>query len=134
LSDPLAFEWRGELGNAEVNALHAEAFGHRVIDDDWQRQLERHSLGWVCARDAGALVGFVNVVWDGGVHAFVVDTMVAATHRHRGIGSQLVALAVDHARAADCEWLHVDFDDDLRAFYFDVCGFQPTAAGVIALR
>jgi hypothetical protein len=29
-----------------------------------------------------------------------------------------------------CEWLHVDFDDDLRAFYFDACGFTPTNAGL----
>jgi hypothetical protein len=29
--------------------------------------------------------------------------------------------------------LHVDFDDHLRAFYFDACGFEPTNAGLIAL-
>jgi len=30
--------------------------------------------------------------------------------------------------------LHVDFDDDLRSFYFDACGFVPTNAGIVALR
>jgi hypothetical protein len=38
------------------------------------------------------------------------------------------------ARAAGCEWLHVDFDEELRAFYLDACGFEPTAAGLIHLR
>jgi ribosomal protein S18 acetylase RimI-like enzyme len=125
--------WRGPLENDEVNALHAEAFGHAVLDDDWQAQLERHSLGWVSARDGEALVGFVNVAWDGGVHAFLLDTIVAASHRRRGIGRELVAVAEAAARAAGCEWLHVDFDDELAPFYFDACGFTPAPAGVKAV-
>jgi hypothetical protein len=32
-----------------------------------------------------------------------------------------------------CTRLHVDFEDHLRAFYFDTCGFVPTNAGLIAL-
>lgn len=127
------YRWRGAFDNAEVNELHADAFGHRVLDDDWLAQVSRHSLGWVCARDGEDLVGFVNVAWDGGVHAFVLDTIVAARAGRQGIGTRLVAAAVDGARAAGCEWLHVDFEDHLRAFYFDACGFVPTDAGVIKL-
>jgi GNAT superfamily N-acetyltransferase len=130
----ISVEWRGEFENGEVNSLHAEAFGHRVLDDDWRAQVGRHSLGWVCARDGDGLVGFVNVAWDGGVHAFLLDTIVALRARRRGVGKQLVAAAVEGARAARCEWLHVDFDDEyLLAFYFDACGFRPTKAGLIAL-
>ncbi len=127
------YQWRGDFDNAEVNALHAEGFGHRILDDDWKEQLDRHSLGWVCARHKGELVGFVNVPWDGATHAFIVDTLVAERARRRGIGANLIAVAIDEARAAGCEWLHVDFDDDLRPFYLDACGFTPAAAGVISL-
>jgi len=130
----VAYEWRGRFENTELNALHAEAFGHRLLDDDWHVQVHRHSLGWVCARQGDRLVGFVNVAWDGGVHAFVLDTIVAADSRRDGIGRELVARAVDGARAAGCEWLHVDFDDHLRTFYFDACSFVPTNAGLIRLR
>jgi predicted N-acetyltransferase YhbS len=126
--------WRGELTNAEVNALHAEAFDHRLLDDDWRTQLSIHSLGWVVARRENELVGFVNVAWDGGVHAFVLDTMVDTRFGRQGIGRHLVAVAVEGARAAGCEWLHVDFEDHLRPFYFGACGFEPTNAGLIALR
>ncbi|WP_242884134.1 GNAT family N-acetyltransferase [Actinomadura litoris] len=129
----ITYEWRGEFENAPLNALHAEGFDHPVLDIDWRAQLHRHSLGWVCARDGGDLVGFVNVAWDGGVHAFVLDTLVRADRRHRGIGAALVAAAVEGARAARCEWLHVDFDDELREFYFGACGFRSTEAGLIAL-
>jgi len=127
------YTWRGDFDNAEVNALHAEAFEHPVLDDDWKRQVHGHSLGWVCARDGDALVGFVNVAWDGGTHAFILDTMVTARAGRKGVGTELVAVAVAETRPAGCEWLHVDFDDDLRAFYFDACGFRPTNAGLISL-
>ena len=126
------YEWRGYFENGELNALRAEGFG--LVDNNWKGQVERHSLGWVCARDVdGALVGFVNVPWDGGTHAFVLDTVVAVVARRRGIGKGLVAVAAEQARAAHCEWLHVDFDDHLAPFYIDACGFVPTPAGLIEL-
>jgi GNAT superfamily N-acetyltransferase len=131
------YAWRGPFDNRELNELHAEAFGTRVYDAaewDWERQVERHSLGWVVAREDGRLVGFVNVPWDGLVHAWIQDTIVAADARHRGIATALVALARDRARDAGCEWLHVDFDDDLRPLYIDACGFTPAQAGVMALQ
>ena len=134
---PVAYTWRGAFTNREANELHADAFGTRIYDDaewDWVAQVGRHSLGWVVARDDGVLVGFVNVPWDGLVHAWLQDTMVASAARHRGIATRLVHAARDAARAAGCEWLHVDFDDDLRAFYIDACGFVPAAAGLIALQ
>ena len=130
----VAFAWRGAFTNAEVNALHAEAFGTEVFDDwDWVAQLERHSLGWVTARDDERLAGFVNVIGDGEVHAWIQDTMVAADQRHRGIGTALVRHATDAARAAGCQFLHVDFEDHLRGFYLGACGFAPTNAGLIEL-
>jgi ribosomal protein S18 acetylase RimI-like enzyme len=130
----ISFEWRGTFSNRELNELHAEAFGHRVLTDDWVAQLAGHSLGWVTARDGADLAGFVNVAWDGGVHAFILDTSVALGARRQGMGAKLVAMAAEHARAAGCEWLHVDFEDDyLARFYFDGCGFQPTKAGLIRL-
>src|SRR5215467_6261662 len=72
------YEWRGAFTNAELNALHAEGFGHKVLDDDWVTQVSDHSLGWVCARDDAdqSLAGFVNVPWDGAIHAFILDTLV----------------------------------------------------------
>ncbi|WP_354637288.1 GNAT family N-acetyltransferase [Kitasatospora camelliae] len=129
----ITYEWRGDFVNAAVNTLHAEGFNHPTLDVDWLARVQRHSLGWVCARDDGALVGFVNVVWDGGVHAFILDTVVAGGHRRSGVGAELIAEAACQAREAGCEWLHVDFEDDLRSFYFDACGFKPTVAGLIAL-
>jgi GNAT superfamily N-acetyltransferase len=132
----IGYTWRGDFSNQEMNALHAEAFETRVFDEsewNWRDQVERHSLGWVVAREGDSLVGFVNVPWDGLVHAWIQDTMVAKAARHRGVGKELIAVAANGAREAGCDWLHVDFDDDLRPFYFDACGFTPTNAGLIEL-
>jgi len=128
-------EWRGSFENPVLNELHAEAFGHAVCNDDWVAQVERHSLGWICAwNDADELVGFVNVPWDGALHAFVLDTLVSASARRRGLGTAMVKMAVEKVREAGCDWLHVDFEGDLDSFYVDTCGFAPTQAGLVNLK
>jgi hypothetical protein len=58
---------------------------------------------------------------------------VASRAGRHGIGTEIVRVATREARAAGCEWLHVDFDEHLRPFYLDACGFTPTDAGLIAL-
>ncbi|HKA67847.1 MAG TPA: GNAT family N-acetyltransferase [Actinomycetes bacterium] len=133
----VTYQWRGDFTNQEVNVLHAEAFGTRVFDEsewNWVQLVHRHSLGWVVVREGADLVGFVNVLWDGLVHAWLQDTMVAVAARGQGIGTGLVDHARQGATAAGCEYLHVDFDDHLAAFYYGACGFQPTSAGLLALN
>ncbi|MGI8521761.1 MAG: GNAT family N-acetyltransferase [Nocardioides sp.] len=128
--------WREPFTDGEVNRLHAEAFGTRLYADDerpWTQLLDRHSLGWCVARDGALLVGFANVLWDGLVHAWIQDVMVASPARGSGMGTRLVRAAAEGARAAGCEMLHVDFNDDLRAFYYDACGFTPTNGGLLHL-
>jgi len=88
---------------------------------------------YICAYSDGELVGFVNVAWDGGVHAFVLDTAVRSDMRRQGIGRELVRRAAAAARAAGVQWLHVDYESRLEGFYRK-CGFRPTAAGLINLR
>ena len=132
----IVYEWRGRVTSTELNELHAEAFGHRVFTDaewDWLSQIQEHSLGWVTARDDEELVGFLNVISDGFVHAWIQDVIVARSARHMGIGRSLVETAIATVSSSDLEWLHVDFDDDLSAFYIDACGFEPSRAGLIDL-
>jgi ribosomal protein S18 acetylase RimI-like enzyme len=128
----IAYSWRGTLTDAELAEL-VDAHGGRSEVGWWDR-IRRHSLGWVTAREPdGVLVGFVNVAWDGGDHAFLLDTKTRTTHQRRGIATQVVRVAARHAMAAGCEWLHVDFDPHLGSFYYDACGFRPTEAGLIHL-
>lgn len=91
----------------------------------WWDQIKPFSLGWVTARSAdGLLLGFVNVAWDGGHHAFLLDTKTRSDHQHCGIGTGLVQRAIAETRAAGCEWLHVDFRAEHGTFYL----FKPAVS------
>lgn len=128
----ISFAWREAVADDEMVDLVLSHGGDAVRG--WWDRIRSHSLGWVSARDSDdLLVGFVNVAWDGGDHAFLIDTKTRGTQQRRGIGSHLVSTAVEHARAAGCEWLHVDFGAELSPFYFEACGFRPTAAGLLHL-
>lgn len=127
------YSWRQSIADAEMVDL-VRSHGGRAEAGWWDR-IQRHSLGWVSARDAdGLLVGFVNVAWDGGDHAFLIDTKTRGNHQRQGIGRELVRHAIEHSRTAGCEWLHVDYEPHLAAFYLDACGFRPTEAGLVHLR
>ncbi|UZN03662.1 GNAT family N-acetyltransferase [Cellulomonas sp. S1-8] len=124
---------RGDLTDAELDALHAAAFDHPPTPTPWRQRLADHSLTWVTARLDGRLVGFVNVIGDGGVHAIVLDTCVAADVGRQGVGSALVRAAADEARRAGAHWLHADYEPHLVDFYEDACGLRPTEAGLLRL-
>src|SRR5689334_1715537 len=96
-----------------LSVLHARAFGGDVQLAPWRDRLAKHALSWVGAFDGDQLVGFVQLCWDGGAHAFLLDTAVDPAWQHQGVGRRLVAAAAADAAAAGCRWLHVDFEPDL---------------------
>jgi ribosomal protein S18 acetylase RimI-like enzyme len=92
----------------------------------------RRSLTHVGAYDGALLVGFVNVAWDGGMHAFILDTCVDPACRRQGIALRLLAQAAETARARGAAWLHVDFEPHLEPLYRRA-GFGDTRAGLMRL-
>lgn len=118
---------RSVVPTAALRALMRESWPDER-SDDWSAVLAR-SLTWVCAYEGPRLVGFVNVAWDGGQHAFLLDSTVHPSVRRRGIGTALVRLAVEASKNAGATWLHVDYEPALARFY-EQCGFHPTAAGL----
>ena len=118
------------VNNAALNALFASAWAqHR--DRDFEQQLRR-SLAYVCAFSDGQLMGFVNLAWDGGIHAFLLDTTVHAGWQRRGVGRALVMQGIAAAHERGIVWMHVDYEPHLETFY-RACGFMPTRAGLINL-
>ena len=96
------FAWRADVTDDELVAL-THSHGGRAESGWWDR-IRPHSLGWVTARAIdGMLIGFVNVAWDGGDHAFLIDTKVRPDYQRRGIGTDLVRIAARHAKGAGCE-------------------------------
>ena len=128
------------LTNYSVNATVTDADMNHLFAAAWNDHQDKDfmpiiscSLAYICAYDADALVGFVNVAWDGGVHAFLLDTTVHPHYQRQGIGVRLVLEAVAAAQERGIQWLHVDYEPHLDTFYKQ-CGFQPTLAGLMRLN
>jgi ribosomal protein S18 acetylase RimI-like enzyme len=132
---PVEYRIRFAVVDDELSALHARAFGIAAgPPSPWAQRLSRYALTWVGAFAGAQLIGFVQVSWDGGEHAFLLDTTVDPAWHHNGIGTSLVRAATEAARSAGCSWLHVDFEPSLERFYLDACDFRATRAGVLRLR
>lgn len=129
----VAISIRGPLSDEEINALHALAFGHPATSVPWRDRLEKHSLFWVTARQHGSLVGFVNIIGDGGAHAVLLDTCVHPRAQRQGIGAALVRAAAEEARRLGCQWLHADYESRLVPFYEGVCRMQHTEASLLKI-
>jgi GNAT superfamily N-acetyltransferase len=128
--DTVAFLLDPPLSDDALNTLFAAAWrGHHLRA--WAPILGR-SLVYVGAFEREELVGFVNVAWDGGVHAFLLDTTVHPAAQRHGIGTRLVQVAAHAAHERGAAWLHVDYEPHLDGFYH-ACGFRPTLAGLIRL-
>lgn len=94
--------WRGLFENDEYRSLHRDAFKEDQDSEGVDRvaMTERHSLGWVTARDRDALIGFVSVVWDGSFHAWIQDLMVSSAVTHQGVGTRLIQEAREQSSLA----------------------------------
>ncbi|WP_327151353.1 GNAT family N-acetyltransferase [Nocardia sp. NBC_01329] len=125
---------RFTVDDGELSRLHAEAFGGDPVLIPWTTRLERHSRSWVGAFVGDRLVGFVHAVWDGGRHAFLLDTAVAPDLRRRRIATDMVEALVADLTRQGIEWLHVDYEPHLADFYRDICGFRDTGAGLLRLN
>ena len=126
----VVFAINAKVSSRQLNWLFSESWPHHQERDF--RALLRRNLLAVCAYDGSQLIGFVNVAWDGGAHAFLLDTTIHPEWRRRGIGRELVERATAAVRERGLQWLHVDYEPHLEPFYAR-CGFRSTAAGLIRL-
>ncbi|WP_221090290.1 GNAT family N-acetyltransferase [Deinococcus aquaedulcis] len=123
---------RASVDPLALGQLREVAWGGDDDGQGWPAILSR-SLTWVTAHDSDVLIGFVHAAWDGGVHAFLLDTTVHPAWQRRGIGTELVRRAAASARDLGAQWLHVDYEPHLAGFHA-ACGFRPTAAGLLRLN
>lgn len=117
--------------NIELNTLFVSAWPDHT-DSDFQPVLRR-SLAYIGAYMGNELVGFVNLAWDGNIHAFILDTTVHALYQRQGIGSQLLQHAIQVAHTRGIVWLHVDYEPQFEAFYRSN-GFRSTLAGLLNVQ
>ncbi len=115
---------------ADLDGLFRAAWGNPA--GDYSKILPR-SLVHLGADEGDRLVGFVNVAWDGGKHAFLLDTSVHPDMQRQGLATRLVKQAAELAGQRGAEWLHVDYEPHLAGFH-EGCGFRQTGAALIQLK
>ncbi len=126
----IRYELSPPLENRAMQALFSSAWNYESTGD-YQPILARAD-GYVAAFDGEQLVGFVKIITDAGLHAFLLDTTVHPKYQRRGIGLELVRRVTALAQDLGCSWLHVDFEAQQASLY-EQCGFKATQAGLIRL-
>ena len=81
-----------------------------------RKVLERRYFSVACFTGAD-LVGYVHVVSDGVGDAHIQDLMVHPAYQRKGIGSKLLAMALQRIKADGIRGIGVLFDPGLTEFY-----------------
>ena len=79
-----------------------------------------------CSRSAyagGQLVGFVRVISDGHLHAFVTEMIVHPAFQHQGIGAALLNSVLDECRAAGISDIQL-FSAKGKSAFYEKLGFS----------
>ncbi|MGH3708420.1 MAG: GNAT family N-acetyltransferase [Pseudonocardiaceae bacterium] len=127
-NDAVIIAVRPALRNDELNDLfHTSWSEHEPIDF---KPILNRSLAWIAAYREEYLVGFVNVVGDGGIHAIILDAVVRPSERGRGIGRRLMCTAIEESKKRGVRVLHVDYEPGLEHFYTR-CGFRTISGGLM---
>lgn len=82
--------------------------------------------------EAGTLVAWCAILSDGIRHAVLLDVIVHPAWQRQGVGSTMIAQALNHIRSHDITIVHVDFLPEYAAFY-ERCGFQVGLGSIMEL-
>lgn len=119
----------GEVTAYEIGELRASVGWDRA-EDGYRRALAKRYARYTARSADGSLAGFLSVISDGVVDAFLLDLAVAPHYQRQGLGRRLVETAVSDARADGIRAVHVTFKSELAPFYAR-CGFHILGGGII---
>ncbi len=107
--------------------IYDEAMNNTIIADgffeNWaiypdknkHRQILLRSYRAIVAIDDNKIIGFINIISDGVLSAYIPLLEVIPEYRNRGIGIKLVELAIEEMK--EIYMLDLSCDDNLLAFY-----------------
>jgi len=93
-------------------------------ESDWKRLLRLSPHGCFAAFCAGRLIGTLTTITYGQDLAWIGMMLVAQAHRGRGVGKQLMRIALDYCRGSCIETVKLDATPTGRPLY-ESLGFVP---------
>jgi GNAT superfamily N-acetyltransferase len=105
---PNGYEVDDDRGRVDVDVVHRylaeEAYWVRGRDRATIERLVRESARVIGAYRGAEQVGFARVVSDGSSIAWLGDVFVLEGHRGKGLGVELVRVAVEHPEHRNLAW------------------------------
>lgn len=94
--DKLKYLVNPAISNDKLNELFVQSW-HAHTDMDFE-SIHLHSLACVVSYNNDEPIGYINIAWDGYIHAFLLNTTVHPDWRLKGIGQALVQKAAAIAK------------------------------------
>lgn len=97
----------------------------RTLDDVHKMLIHSDYIFGICESHSQELVAFARVVSDRTYRAIIYDVIVAANHRHQGLGSLLIEQIVSHPEISQIECIQLCCLPEMIPFYQKLGFTQP---------
>lgn len=122
------YEINPELNVEQITNLR-ESVGWNKMHEYYQKIIGKSYFNIGCFLD-NQLIGYIDVLSDGVIDAYIRDLMVIPNYQRKGIGSQLLTIAINKIREDKICSTNILFDNELTKFY-KKAGFYIISGGVI---
>lgn len=105
-------------GNVDIESIDnlRKSIGWNSMKEYYKKSLSK-SYFYICCYDNGHLVGFLDVVSNGSSDAYIQDVMVRPGYQRKGIGTELMKIAIKRLKRDEIYSISVLFDEKLVNFY-----------------
>lgn len=122
----MKYEFSPRISPKEVSELR-NSVGWNGMEQCYKNSLNK-SYFYICCFDNNKLIGFLDVVSNGVTDAYIQDLIVNPDFQGKGIGTNLMKLAIDKLVEDNIYMISVLFQESLLPFYKKF-GFNTLLAG-----
>ena len=122
----MKYEFSPQVSPKEVSELR-NSVGWNGMEQCYKISLNK-SYFYICCFDDNKLIGFLDVVSNGVTDAYIQDVIVNPDFQGKGIGTNLMKLAIDKLIEDNIYMISVLFQESLSPFYKKF-GFNLLLAG-----
>jgi len=120
------YEFKNEKNPKEI-ALLRNSVGWNGMER-YQVKSLNHSYFYICCYEDAKLIGFLDVVSNQSTDAYIQDVIVNPKYQGKGLGTQLMNMAIDKLKEDNIYMISVIFEETLMPFYKKF-GFNIMMAG-----